>query len=435
MFCIGSIISTVYECRVEGVTQAKIATAFLKCIDKNCEWLSNEDASNLARGCKNPSPYVMEALSALSDENYKEIISYFESNIINLIKENEMTHAIDALALMILEDESITDESVVNVISRSKKEEVYNDTNMPSTFLAGLFLYALKNTKNSTNGKAKRIAQDYLKRVREGSQTINRVSNNTPTEKQPNSLSSREIELMEERIDQEAVSFIMKYDISKSFIPICQIISITNLTKKHDREMYNEFCLMTKSVRNRILEETEIAIINLSEKDWWYPYLSHFEQDYRHYKLGDVSHLYAFGQYFPKLLEYGNTPITQYTRYTFPPKAKRKNTGKHYYYKDMPSIIDEYMYYTIIDKSQPDKERPLDYFWRELGFYECPEIVLASFLAVFIIGTCESIPRDSQSEYDPFMFGITSIYEMETAEDLFYLTLLTLYETYSNKTN
>ena len=55
MFCIGCIISVLAECKVEGTKQTKIVEAIFRSIDKDCEEISDETASNIARGVKNPS--------------------------------------------------------------------------------------------------------------------------------------------------------------------------------------------------------------------------------------------------------------------------------------------------------------------------------------------------------------------------------------------
>ena len=71
MFCLGCIISAVAECKIEGTKQTKIVNAFLRSIDRESLDVSNETASNIARGSKNPSGYFMEALGNLSIDSYK----------------------------------------------------------------------------------------------------------------------------------------------------------------------------------------------------------------------------------------------------------------------------------------------------------------------------------------------------------------------------
>lgn len=58
---------------------------------------------------------------------------------------------------------------------------------------------------------------------------------------------AREVELLEERIEQEAISFCRKYKDKKEYIALCQVAFVTNPTRVHHREMYNEFCELTTS--------------------------------------------------------------------------------------------------------------------------------------------------------------------------------------------
>lgn len=92
---------------------------------------------------------------------------------------------------------------------------------------------------------------------------------------------------------------------------------------------------------------------------------------------------------------------------------------------DVRGLIDEYLYYGKADKYRDILEPPMNYMWNCLNFGNCPEFDLCVYIALFIIGTCYSIPRD-----DVFVYDAPNINEIDTAEDLFYLVLLILYETY-----
>ena len=165
MFCVGCIISVVNECKVIGNTQAKIVTSFLRSIDPNCEELDNVAASHIARGVKNPSIYVTDAIAVYSEDSYRDLVAYFQNNIVNLIKENDRNHVRDVLVLMIQEASEIEDDTVVEVVSGIRKADLPEKKDDLATFLAGVFLYALKNTTNKTGGNVKTIAKEYLERV------------------------------------------------------------------------------------------------------------------------------------------------------------------------------------------------------------------------------------------------------------------------------
>lgn len=136
--------------------------------------------------------------------------------------------------------------------------------------------------------------------------------------------------------------------------------------------------------------------------------------------------------YFYRLLEYGGDPIDDYTQRIFTPKiiAPSMKIFQKDYKHDVAGIIDEYIYYKDNDKYKSLLEPPMDFMWRELDFGNCPELMLTSFLALFIIGTCRGISLPKDSENRMFTFSGPGASEVETAEDLFYQTLLTLYENY-----
>lgn len=177
---------------------------------------------------------------------------------------------------------------------------------------------------------------------------------------------------------------------------------------------------------------SEVDKIEVPEDYWWHKYLAMFENDYENYTLGDERYRYSFSQYFPRLLEYGGNPIDDYTQRIFAPKIitpSMKIFPKNYKH-DIAGLIDEYIYYKDDAEYKNVLEPPMDLIWRELDFGSCPELMLASYLALFIIGTCRGIPLPKDSEHKMFAFSGPGACEVETAEDLFYQTLLTLYENY-----
>ena len=441
MFCIGCIIRVVYECRVRGNTQAKIVSRFLQSIDSKCEEISNEAASHIIQGVKNPSIYVKDVIADYSSDSYPNLVAFFRNNIVNLIKENDRNHVRDALILMIQEDPEIEEDTIVELISKIKKRDLSNKADDLDTFLAGTFLYALKNTTNKTGGKVKDFAQEYLKRVREGAKPINTGHNVNATEEEANlkqempmsGSTNREIDLIKESIESEAAVFCMNYEDKRDYIALCQIVSFTNPLKKHYRKMYNDFCLSKKSVRNRILELNEVKVINIYEKDWWEGYIALFLNDYKEYGLGDDKYAYSIGQYFPRLLNYGDAPVEQYLQYYIRPQVETplmKSLPNFKY--DISGFINEYMRSRKLEKYKDDLEPPMDFLWRELNFAECDELTLSASLALFIIGACSSMPLKNEDKNGFLVYSGPGLHELETAEDLFYMTLLTLYETYGN---
>ena len=443
MFCLGSIISIVYECRTTGITQAKIVTEFFRSFDENNEEIGNEDASNIASGKRNPPAIVMEPLKKLKPDSYASVATYITNKIIDLIKENERDVVKDTIIMMIQEDPDIRDNTIVEVVSGISKCDLKARADDLGTLIAGVFLYVLRNTQN-TSRNAKKKAQEYLTKVRDGIGTVKRSTAAMQSESiigvnvEKSGYTSRELELMEEKITQEATAFCIKYDEKRNFIPLCHIVSVTNPTKQHIREMFNEYCTCTASAKKKILELNDVKETKITNKDWWWKYLSNFEQDYKKYELGSDRYLYSFGQYFHRLLNYRDYPVDIHRYRVFQIKVQTPLLkGFPNYKHDIDGVIDEYIYYKNYDEYKKLLEPPMDYLWRSLDLGGCKECELCIVLALFIIGTCRCIPNAGQEQIEEQMGQYTysgpGANNVETAEDLFYLTLLYLYETYSGE--
>ena len=67
----------------------------------------------------------------------------------------------------------------------------------------------------------------------------------------------------------------------------------------------------------------------------------------------------------------------------------------------------------------------MDFLWRELDLGSCDESGLVIVLALFIIGACRTLPKAKGVVIEK-----PSLRSIKTAEDLFYMTLLFLYEKY-----
>jgi len=428
-FCLGCILSSVYFGRVNGKKQKEIAYMFYRSINKNQDEVSNEDASNIVRGVKNPSGYVIDELGKLTEDDYDGIVHFFEENIISLIKENDRNYVIKNIIYMINADDNIGQDTIVDVINKISKKDISVEDVEPASFLAGVYIYALKNTKNNQDGKIKEYTKECWDKVVNG-EMINDLTSVDGT-KSLQSYRTREIDMFDEKIEQQATAFCIEHDEEKSLIPLCQIAKITNQTHKHKRNMYNEYCASTKSVQNRVLEMKNVDfIIDEKEDLWWSKYLGKFEDDYSKYQLGTEDIKYIFVQYFYKLFEYADKSISKYTEPIFPVKVKTAVSKMAPDFKhDVRGLIGEYIFYSKMDEYRDVLERPMNYMWNYLNFGNCSEYDLCVYIALFIIGTCYEIPNEDLGK-GLFVYEAPSIFEIDTAEDLFYLTLLILYETY-----
>ncbi len=441
MFCLGCVLSVVVVCKAEGFNQEQIVESFLQSLDEKCGVIDNSAASNLARGSKNPSVYVMDALKAITSDDYERLTVYFRDKVVPYIKENDRNVVRDALIMLVQDEPEIHEDTVVEVISKVKKSNLSEYEGDLATFLAGIFLYVLKNTTNIKGGKAKKFTQKYVEKARNSEKPLRKTPAPVRKEAEPEpdrdirEEKTREVLLREENIERDAIAFCMKYEEKKALIPLCQVAFVTNPTKKHESEMYNGFSLCTASTQRRILEMSEIEILDISGMDWWYQYLVMFEKDYEKYQLGDMRYLYAFAQYFPDLIHYGDASIGRFLQNVIPLKVVEPYMEAFPNYKhDIIGFLDEYLYYSGSEEYKGKLEPPMDDLWRGLQLGDadaCDEFMLASVLALFIIGACQSIPSQDGPDREFHASSAPDVGDLETAEDLFYDTLLTLYEHYA----
>jgi len=167
MLFLGSLLSIVVACKGNQASQRSIVSAFMKQFYPCYPEKDDAMASNLALGKKNPGGYVKDKVMNLEVGEYPKIVKYFHEYIIPQIKENERGTVIQAIILLIRDDRQITDDTVIDIISETKKKDLFFCPERIDSFLTGVFLYTLKNTSNKQEkGLAKKIAKKYVERAR-----------------------------------------------------------------------------------------------------------------------------------------------------------------------------------------------------------------------------------------------------------------------------
>ena len=422
--CLGTFLQILYRAINEDKTNTKVffIGELLSLLTNDFD-PSSTAMSKLYTGINNPTKELTKKVAQLNEDDYYQITNDFKKIIMPMLNPNRISDSIRLLEIAIAEDSSIKQDTVVDLVSGTKKCEMTGEVDNQAEFLAGVFLFVMINTSNPKKSGVIGLIVDRLNEISPGY-----VFTEDKKEKQNE---KREYDIYEEQIEQKATEFCIKYDSMKKWIPLCQIAQITNPTKKHNRIIFNDYCVCTRSVQQKILEMNNIVKINESGNEWWYKYLDMFEKDYEKYSLGNKKYLYSFAQYFPRLLEYGGELIQGTTQRIFTPNVVNPtmNIMPNYKY-DVWGFIDEYVYYGKYDEYKNKLEPPMDYMWRELDFGSCPEFMLSSFLAQFIIGTCRAIPFSEGEENELFAYSGVGVSDLETAEDLFYQTLLVLYENY-----
>ena len=202
--------------------------------------------------------------------------------------------------------------------------------------------------------------------------------------------------------------------------------------------MYNDFCKCSLSVQNKILEKNEITPISVIAEGWWYGCIDLFLKDYRKYNLGAKNHEYLFHQYFTKgLYSYREEPIEEAIKHRFPPNVPVLYTSFGNYGLDIEGLLDEYMYYQDYEEYDGKIPQPMEYIYEKLDFSRCDDSHLIMYLCQFIRGACLGVlckrnrrKLDSGISCPEDAYDVPNLYELDTLEDLFFSTLISLYRTY-----
>ena len=425
--CLATYLQIIYNAKSEdnNVTKVHFVGELLSLFTNEFDQGSTA-MSKLFTGINNPTHSVTTRAAHFTENEYPEMVEDFRDIVMPMLNPNKIPDAIRMLEIAIVEDNSIKRTTIVDLITGLKKGELTGELEDPVSFLAGVFLYVIKYTKNPKKSGVVKSIMEYLEQIAPGYVFASDIERKRSTDNHNVKYEHR----FYEAIEQEATAFCIKYDSLKELIPLCQIAQITHPTKNHYRGMFNDFCICTRSGRDKILELNEVEKINASGTNWWYKYLAMFEADYKKYKLGDNRYLYLFRQYFPKLIEYGSSSVRGYTKVFFPAKviAPFMKAFPGIFRHDIAGFIDEYIYFRESQDYSKELEPPMDYLFRELKLDSCKELMLSTILALFIVGTCQGIPISDNCR--EVVFSGPSISSLETAEDLFYLTLLTLYDNY-----
>ena len=422
ILCLGTYFKVLMKA-VSNNTQKVFISNYYEIILQH-NYFDNSDSviSKLAGGFINPTKEMMDKSFEITSLDFDRIVDGYKNNVLPMFEPNKLSDAIRILSVIIAEDKDIKDDTIIDIISGLKKRELSGKADNPSEFLIGLFLYVIRYTDNSrpkdfvkkTVKEFTEKAADYVFRnVSDGAETVSE-----------NDIREQEIKIYNEKSEQKAISFCLKNESDKDLIPLCQIVAVTNPNKSHLREMFNEYCLFELSTQKRILEINEIPVINVTSNDWWEECLERFCLDYKKYNLGNDRYLYSFNQYFHRLINYANEPIIGYLERVFSPTVINpvliKNPNL-----DIPDLVDEYIYYKDSNIYKDKLEPPMDFLWRELDLGSCDESGLVIVLALFIIGACRTLPKAKGVVIEK-----PSLRSIKTAEDLFYMTLLFLYEKY-----
>ncbi len=336
---------------------------------------------HLVRGDKNPSPDFIKEIYEIDQQKYPELADCM-SLVADKIDPNKVELFEKLLKRILDEDDSIVQDTIVDLINGTTKQDFPGKYETLSSLLAGVFLYVIKNTdnKNQTNS-VKEIDDNYIAEIK-----AKAIVANTP------STDKIDTDELSESEELQARGFMIKYENKKNLIPLCQIAFIYNPTHNYERAMYTEFNLFSKKVREYILSQCDASIMINIDKLYWEEGLSLLCEDLRKYELSSERFIYMFGQYFPKFRFYSAHNISDYEKYSFKriltseiisvfPEAALCSLDKY---------IDDYLWIRKNEKNH-NISMPMDYLFASKDSGNFLEEDVVFWICRFIIDACSNL--------------------------------------------
>lgn len=175
------------------------------------------------------------------------------------------------------------------------------------------------------------------------------------------------------------------------------------------------------------MSDHNIPMIQVEDKYVLYNLLGNFTADIEKYGLSSNDKSYMFAQYVPRSLEYEavNPILIDLPIFPIKPTHFLQNRTTSY----LSQFVNDYLFYKDKDKDFPI---PFDWMWENLTFATCSTEDLIIWLNLFIASSCYDIQAQNKT-MSKDVLNIPSLEYANTIEDLHFLALLLLYDTYLNE--
>ena len=425
--CMGTYLMILYKMRASGCKQKELVGTIMHSRYPQFNEEDNSQMSHIIHGDFNPPNEVRQNVNWLTDEDYAELEDFFKTDVVSLLNPNKFKNIRMALTKVILEDESIEDDTVVNIINKTTKENLPEDNSSLERFLAGIFLYVLQFTDNiETRAYVDEINKEFFDNL------------NTVREKKERSIPSSNLAKGDM---QKAKEFCIKYESEIELLPLCQIAVSIDPLHLFVRDMYNAFNMCDEETQNLILSLKKQRKLEFEDPDWKYHALGKYCEKLKEYKFSKGEYFYEGGKYFHRAYDrYSDYHIDNNDPHIFKRLCESKIVKA--IAPNLKSSIGFYINdYMWMKENQPRKrpKPPLDYMWDTLGLKGAPEPDVTFWMCRFIIDSCGyfvpvkdySAERYEYYEMDLQNVGIgDSEYLLNTQEDMYLYALLELYKFY-----
>ncbi len=379
--CLGTYLKALKLCAVKnGFTQKIVFRDMFASID--CKYDPDEaQIGHMVRGDKNPSEQFRNTINDMNPDKYFELSDCMDV-VVDRIDPNKIYLLVKILKKIINEDDSISDETIVDLINGTTKTEFPGKYDSLSSLLAGVFIYIIKNTDNKNQIEyVKEIDNDYIFEL----QAKHSISNNSLPK-------NKEVDELSEDDELKARDFLIRYESVKELIPLCQIAYAYNSIHNYERSMYTDYIRFPRRIRRFILERCEVLDMIEIDNLHWDEGLQLLYNDVEKYKLSSVDNSYFLTQYFPRFIYYQSHSIKEYIVCSFKriPTTEIISVFPGAICCDLDNYIDSYLW-TIEHKMDTQFPKPLDYLCVLKDLRESNEEDIVFWMTRFIIDACNNL--------------------------------------------
>ena len=413
--CLSTYLSvlTIYRCPQDS-GQLRIMNGLIKCLYDNPETINASRVSHIKSGDSNIPRTIRDEIQKRKYQNPR-YLENFKANVEYLLDPNKISDIYKTLRYIALTDEDITDDSIIDYVSQTKKSNL-NYTGNRVDFIAGVFLYVIRVKNNKTQKYASLITNEFCE---------NAIKEFSKLEKGPKPYATTIV--LDSDIPSQAKAFCRKYEDSINLLPLCQIANIVNPRHNHVNKIYDEYCDCSDALKVQIMKEINCPMIQSVDKYALYGLLRRFEDDIEKMELSSRDNLYMFSQYVVNSLSFEDEPVkSDLTFFPIAPSRLFPNHNTSF----LSQFINDYLFYKDKDMGV-SLPVPLNWMWVNLDFGNCSTKDLIFWLNLFITSSCYDV--QAYFKYDNKEdLNIPNIEDAKTIEDLFFLSLLMLYDTYMN---
>jgi len=144
--CFGTLMHILYQARNQKVTNDLLCDAIFSSYSQTTNSFDSSLPGHLKSGRNNVPPDV---IAAARDTSFEDAERVFENKVVKLIKDSKRESVVRAIKVILREDTTIQDHSVIGYVKGYEKLNITNNSTFSlSALLASVFYYAIIEVKN-----------------------------------------------------------------------------------------------------------------------------------------------------------------------------------------------------------------------------------------------------------------------------------------------